>query len=129
LQGIIGAEVRGKPSAGCSLRGGSSGGSFSRRWWWCQPLQARLIGLLQALLALEQPVLGLQQPFLRALRPKAFRLLRLQLLHALLQAIDAGLPLGAPARQHVTLPLLHNLLPLLNALLALLCTRFNLLLL
>jgi hypothetical protein len=77
LQGIIAAELRGKPSAGCSLCGGSSGGgSFSRRRW-CQPLQARLIGLLQALFALEQPVLRLQQPFLRALRPKAFRLLRL----------------------------------------------------
>ncbi|WP_245310742.1 hypothetical protein, partial [Bradyrhizobium valentinum] len=126
MQGVIAAEVRGKPSAGCSLRGGSSGGSFSRRW--CQPLQAHLIGLLQALFALEQSVLRLQQPFLRTLRPETFRLLRLQLLHALLQAIDAALPLCALARQRLALPFLHNLLSLLDALLTLLRTRFDLLL-
>jgi hypothetical protein len=82
--------------------------------------------LLHALLALEQAVLGLQQPLLRALRPETFRLLRLQLLHALLQAIDAGLPLCALARQHATLPLLHNLLSLLKALLTLLRACFDL---
>jgi hypothetical protein len=52
--------------------------------------------------------------------------LRLQLLYALLQAIDAVLALSALARQHVTLSLLHNLLALLDALLALLRTRFGL---
>ncbi|MFG3595078.1 hypothetical protein [Bradyrhizobium sp. RDI18] len=96
MQGIIAAEVCGKPSAGCSLCGGSSGGSFSRRRW-CQPLQARLVTFLDALLALEQAVLSLQQSLLLALRPETFRLLRLQLLDALLQAIDAALPLRALA--------------------------------
>jgi hypothetical protein len=124
LQGIIAAELRGKAPACGSLHSGSS---FSRRRW-CQPLQARLIGLLHALLALEHTVLSLQQPFLCALRPQAFRLLRLQLLHALLQAIDAVLPRCALARQHVALPLLHDLLPLLDALLTLLRPRFDLLL-
>ncbi|XSC47987.1 hypothetical protein ACF1BQ_023430 [Bradyrhizobium sp. RDT10] len=66
--------------------------------------------------------------FLRALRPATFRLLRLQLLHALLQAIDAALALCALARQHVTLPFLHHLLSLLDALLTLLRARFDLLL-
>jgi hypothetical protein len=82
--------------------------------------------LLQALFALEQAVLSLQQPFLRALRPAAFRLLRLQLLHALLQMIDAALPRGALARQHVAPPILHHLCPLLDALLTLLRPRFDL---
>jgi hypothetical protein len=82
--------------------------------------------LLHALLTLEQAVLCLQRPILRALRPATFRLLRLQLLHTLLQAIDAGLPLCALARQCVTLTLLHDLLPLLDALLTLLRTRFDL---
>jgi hypothetical protein len=85
--------------------------------------------LLHALLALQQAVLRLQLSFLRALRAAAFRLLRLQLLHPLLQAIDATLTLRALARQRVTLPLLHHLLSLLDALLALLRTRFDLLLL
>ena len=125
LQRIVVAEVRGKSPACGSLRSGSSGGSFSRRLR-SQPLQARLIALLHALLALEQAVLCLQQPLLRALRPAAFRLLRLQLLHPLLQTIDAVLPLSALARQHVTLPLLHHLLSLLDALLTLLRTRFDL---
>jgi hypothetical protein len=94
----------------------------------CQPLQARQIALLHALLALEQAVLGLQQSLLRALRPQAFGLLRLQLLHALLQAIDPALALGTLARNHLTLPLLHDLLSLLDPLLTLLRTRFDLLL-
>ncbi|WP_235983318.1 hypothetical protein [Bradyrhizobium australiense] len=71
-------------------------------------------------------MLCLQLSFLRALRPETFRLLRLQLLDALLQAIDAALTIRALARQHVALPLLHDLPPLLDALLALLRTRFDL---
>ncbi|MCP3372106.1 hypothetical protein [Bradyrhizobium cajani] len=59
---------------------------------------------------------------LLALRPRAFHLLRLQLLHALLEAIDAGLALRRLARQHLALPLLHHLLALVDALLALLGT-------
>jgi hypothetical protein len=124
LQGIIAAELRGKSPAGGGLHSGSS---FSRRLLRAQPLQARLIALLHALLALEQAALSLQRPLLRALRPQAFRLLRLQLLHALLQAIDAGLPLCALARQHVALPLLHDVLSPLDTLLMLLRTRFDLL--
>ena len=53
------------------------------------------------------------------MRPPALRLLRLQLLHALLQAIDPGLALGTLARQRVALPLLRELLALLGDLLAL----------
>jgi len=123
LQGITAAELRGKSPAGGGLHSGSS---FGRRLLRAQPLQARLIALLHALFALEQAVLGLQQPLLRAFRPPAFRLLRLQLLHALLQAIDAGLPICALARQHVALPLLHDVLSLLDTLLTLLRTRFDL---
>jgi hypothetical protein len=122
LQGIIAAELRGKSPAGGGLHSGSS---FSRGLR-AQPLQARLIALLHTLLALEQAILSLQQPLLRALRAETFRLLRLHLLHALLQSIDAGLPLCTLARQHVALPLLHHLLSLLDTLLALLRTRFNL---
>ena len=47
------------------------------------------------------------------------RLLRLQLLHALLQPIDAVLALHALARKHVALPFLRGLLELLYALLTL----------
>jgi hypothetical protein len=78
--------------------------------------------LLRALLALQQAVLRLQHAFLRTLRPRAFRLLRLQLLHALLQPIDAGLAISGLARQHLALPLLQYLLALLHVLLALLDT-------
>ncbi|WP_246755574.1 hypothetical protein [Bradyrhizobium neotropicale] len=106
LQSIT-AEVRGKSSACCSLKGRSRGRSLGRRLR-CQPLQQRLITLLHKLLALDLAVLGLEQPLLRALRPHAFRLLRLQLLHALLQAIDAGLALCALARKHLTLPFLRR---------------------
>jgi hypothetical protein len=56
----------------------------------------------------------------QALCARAFDLLRLQLLHALLQAIDAGLPLSGLARQRLALPLLHHLLALLDELLMLL---------
>ena len=81
--------------------------------------------MLHTLLALEQAVLCLQQPLLRALRPQAFRLLRLQLLHTLLHAIDAVLTLCALARQHLALPLLYDLLSLLDALLMLRRPRFD----
>ncbi|BBZ93442.1 hypothetical protein BDS110ZK25_10570 [Bradyrhizobium diazoefficiens] len=64
---------------------------------------------------------------LLALRPRALWLLRLQLLHALLQAIDAGLALGGLARQHLALPLLHHLLALLDLLLMLLRALVDLL--
>lgn len=50
-----------------------------------------------------------------ALRSSSFRFLGLQLLHALLQAIDPGLALGAAARQRIALPLLGELLVLLIA--------------
>ncbi|MDN5004967.1 hypothetical protein ACFQZO_29365 [Bradyrhizobium sp. GCM10027634] len=53
---------------------------------------------------------------LRAQRPRAFRFLGLELLHALLQAIDPGLAFRGLARQHLALPLLHHLLALLRAL-------------
>ena len=122
LHCVIAAKVRGKPPA----RAASRQRRVVQPRRWSQPLQPRLIGLLQALLALEQAGLSLQHPFLRALRPLAFRLLRLQLLYALLEAIDAGLPLCALARQHVALPLLHYLLSLLDTLLTLLRTRFDL---
>ncbi|WP_246563739.1 hypothetical protein [Bradyrhizobium liaoningense] len=59
---------------------------------------------------------------LLALRPRAFHLLRLQLLHALLETIDTGLALRRLARQHLALPLLHHLLALVDVLLALLGT-------
>jgi hypothetical protein len=78
-----------------------------------------LLVLLHVLLTLELPLFCLQQPLLRALRPRALRLLRLQLLHALLQPIDALLALHALARRHVALPVLRGLLQLLDALLAL----------
>ena len=83
------------------------------------PFLRGLLELLQALLTLEPPLFCLQQPLLRALRPRAFRLLRLQLLNSLLQAIDALLALRALGRRHVARALLRGLLPLLNTLLAL----------
>ncbi|HET7124010.1 MAG TPA: hypothetical protein VFI51_07830 [Bradyrhizobium sp.] len=67
----------------------------------------------------------LQQPLLGALRPLAMRLLRLQLLHTLLQAIDAFLALRALARKRVALPLLHGMLLLLLTLLTLLRALFD----
>ncbi|UGA45325.1 hypothetical protein HU230_0004590 [Bradyrhizobium quebecense] len=60
-----------------------------------------------------------------ALRACAFDLLRLQLLHALLQAIDPGLPLRGLVRERVTLPLLRRLLALLDQLLMLLRALLN----
>ena len=84
------------------------------------PFLRGLLELLHTLLTLELSLFCLQQPLLRALRPGAFRLLRLQLLNALLQPIDVLLALHALARRHVALALLlRGLLPLLDALLAL----------
>ena len=62
-----------------------------------QRLQARTISLLQALLLPKPAILSLQQPLLCAPGPSPFRLLRLQFLHAPLQAIDAPLPVFALA--------------------------------
>ena len=60
-----------------------------------------------------------------ALRACALDILRLQLLHPLLQAIDPGLPLGGLARERVALPLLRGLLALLGELLPLLRALLN----
>ncbi|WP_246504504.1 hypothetical protein [Bradyrhizobium agreste] len=69
------------------------------------PLLDVLLALLHSLLALKQPALRLQQPLLLALRPCAFWwLLRLQLLHALLQAVDAALAFRRLARQRLARP-------------------------
>ncbi|WP_246557048.1 hypothetical protein [Bradyrhizobium liaoningense] len=113
------AEARGKPSALGGLRGGRKRRSARGRSLQSKPLLARQVYLLRALLTPEQAVLRLQHPLLRAFRPRAFRLLRLQLLHALLQAINAGLALRGLARQHLALALLDLLRALLNTLLAL----------
>ncbi|WP_456686201.1 hypothetical protein [Bradyrhizobium sp. P5_C11_2] len=129
LRSCLLAEAPGKPPAlggsrggrRCGCRSGCSGSLQS------QPLLARQISLLRALLALQQAVLRLKHPLLLALRPRAFRLLRLQLLHALLQAIDPGLALRGLARQHLALPLLHHLLALLDLLLMLLRALVDLL--
>ena len=59
------------------------------------------------------------------MRSAAFGLLRLQLLYALLQEINAALSLRALAGQHVALPFLHELPPFLNALFAMLRTGFD----
>lgn len=91
LHRIAVAEMRGEPATRGSLHRRGSIRLRSRS----QRLQARLVTLLQALLALKLTILGLEQALLRALRPRAFRLPRLQLLHASLQAIDAALPIGA----------------------------------
>jgi hypothetical protein len=53
-------------------------------------------------------------------------MLRLQLLHALLQPVDAVPALHALARQHVALPFLRGLLKLLHALLTLELALFRL---
>ena len=83
------------------------------------PFLRGLLEPLQTLFTLELPLFGLQQPLLRALCALALRLLRLQILHALLQPVDALLALRVLRRKPVALPLLHRLLRLLNALLAL----------
>jgi hypothetical protein len=114
----IAAEALSKSSACGCLHRGSDGGARSRRLY-SQELLTSQNALLHQLLALQQALLCLQQPLLRALRAQAFRLLRLQLLHALLQPIDALLVLRALAREHLALPLLGDLLELLHAPLAL----------
>ncbi|WP_407165642.1 hypothetical protein [Bradyrhizobium sp. ORS 111] len=81
--------------------------------------------MLGLLLALQQAVLRLQRPVVGALRARAFNLLRLQLLHALLQPIDPGLPLRGLARERLALPFLRRLLALLDQLLALLRLLLN----
>ena len=58
--------------------------------------------------------------------PRALRMLRLQLLHALLQPIDAILALHTPARKHIALPILRGLLGLLALLSALLTLKLPL---
>ena len=83
---------------------------------------------MHALLAFEQAVLRLQHPPLCTLRQRAFRLLRLQLLHALLQPVDTALPFCALACEHLALPLLRDVLSLLGLLLMLLRALFRLLL-
>jgi len=114
----IAGEALSKSSACGRLHRGSDGGARSRRLY-SQELLTSQNALLHQLLALQQALLCLQQPLLRALRAQAFRLLRLQLLHALLQPIDALLVLHALAREHLALPLLGDLLELLHAPLAL----------
>jgi signal transduction histidine kinase len=121
--GIVAEALRKSPACG-RLRRGSGGGSPSQRLY-SQPLRARQIPLLHALLSLELAFLCLQQPLLRALCPQALvlalalRLLRLQLLHALLQPIDAVLALHALARKDVALAVVTRQIPLLHALLTL----------
>ena len=87
------------------------------------PFLRGLLELLQTPLTLELSLFRLQQPLLRALCPRTFRLLRLQLLHALLHPIDALLALRGLGRKLVALPLLNGLLRLLDALLAAAPTR------
>ncbi|WP_225160763.1 hypothetical protein [Bradyrhizobium sp. BRP56] len=114
------AEARGKSLALRRLRRGRGRDRGANRRCRRQSLLAGNVGLLRALLALQQAVLRLQGAVMDALRACALDLLRLQLLHALLQAIDPGLPLGGLARERVTLPLLRRLLALLDHLLLLL---------
>ncbi|WP_245454513.1 MULTISPECIES: hypothetical protein [unclassified Bradyrhizobium] len=113
------AEARRKPSALGGLRGGRKCRSALRRSLQSKPLLARQINLLRALLTAKQAVLRLEQSLLCALRLRAFRPLRLQLLHTLLQAFDASLALRRLARQHLALPLLDLLRALLDTLLTL----------
>ncbi|WP_246667929.1 MULTISPECIES: hypothetical protein [Bradyrhizobium] len=119
------AEVRGKSLALSRLRRGGGRDRGANRRCGRQSLLAGNIGLLRTLLALQQAVLRLQGTVMDALRACALDLLRLQLLHALLQAIDPGLPLGGLARERVTLPLLRRLLALLDHLLLLLRAPLN----
>ncbi|WP_283816495.1 hypothetical protein [Bradyrhizobium sp. AUGA SZCCT0431] len=82
--------------------------------------------MLQALLALELSLFGLQQLLLRALRPHAVGLSRLQLLDAPLQPIDALLALRALPRKRVALPFLRGSLEPLQPLLTLQLPLFGL---
>ncbi|WP_225190496.1 hypothetical protein, partial [Bradyrhizobium sp. IC3069] len=120
------AEAFRKPSALGGLRSGCKCRSALRRSLQPKPLLARQVNLLRALLSAKQAVLRLEHSLLRPLRLHAFGLLRLQLLHPLLQAFDAGLALRRLARQHVALPLLDVLRALLHALLALKKTALRL---
>ena len=123
LRACLLAEVRGKSLALRRLRCGR--GRDANRRGRRQSLLAGNVGLLRTLLALQQAVLRLQGTVMDALRACALDPLRLQLLHALLQAIDPGLPLGGLARERVTLPLLRRLLALLDHLLMLLRALLN----
>ena len=118
-------EARCKSPPCGSWHRGSSDGASSRRLYSQFPL-ARQITLLQSFLVPEQALLCMQQALLCALLPQALRMLRLQLLHALLQPIDAVLALHALARKHVALPFLCGLLELLHALLTLELPPFRL---
>ncbi|MHB0773684.1 hypothetical protein [Bradyrhizobium sp. 5.13L] len=113
------AEARREPAALGSLHGGRSRRGAPGRSLESEPLLASQVKLLRALLTPEQAVLGLDHPLLLALCSRAFHLLRLQLLNALLQAIDAGLALHRLAREHLALSLLDLLHALLGTLLAL----------
>ncbi|MFB6462105.1 hypothetical protein [Bradyrhizobium tunisiense] len=112
-------EALGKSSTLGGLRGRRKRRSAPLRSLESEPLLTSQVELLRALLTAEQAVLGLEHPLLLALGSRAFHLLRLQLLNALLQAIDAGLALRRLARQHLALSLLDVLRALLDALLAL----------
>ncbi|WP_456784273.1 MULTISPECIES: hypothetical protein [unclassified Bradyrhizobium] len=125
LRACLLAEVRGKPLALRRLRRGCGRDRGSNRCCRRQSLLAGNVGLLRTLLALQQTALRLQGTVMDALRACTLDLLRLQLLHALLQAIDPGLPLGGLARERVTLPLLRRLLALLDHLLMLLRALLN----
>ncbi|WP_454649505.1 hypothetical protein [Bradyrhizobium liaoningense] len=120
------AEALRKPSTLGGLHCGRSRRCPPGRTLEPKPLLASQVKLLRALLTAEQAVLGLEYPLLLALRSRAFHLLRLQLLNALLQAIDAGLALRCLARQRLALSLLHHLLALLDLMLTLLRTLFDL---
>ncbi|UFW52194.1 MULTISPECIES: hypothetical protein [Bradyrhizobium] len=120
------AEALGKPPALGSLRSGCNRRRPSGRSLQSKSLLACQIALLSALLTAQQAVLRLERPLLFAQRPRAFRFLRLELLHALLQTIDASLAFRRLARQDLALPLLHHLLALLDLLLMLLRALFDL---
>ncbi|WP_245162986.1 MULTISPECIES: hypothetical protein [Bradyrhizobium] len=126
LRSCLPAEPLREPPALGGLHGGRSRRRPPGRGLEPKPLLARQVTLLGALLTFKQAVLRLECPLLLAQRPRPFRLLRLELLHALLEAIDAGLTLRRLARQHLALPLLHHLLALLDLLLALLRALFDL---
>lgn len=116
LGGRCTGELGCKPPARRSLHRG--GVRARNRRLDCQLLLTRQITPLQVLVALEQALLRLHQPLLRALLLRALRRLRLQLLYALLQAVDVLLTERGLARKDIALPLLDRLL-LLDALLAL----------
>jgi len=75
-------EARCKTSP-CALHSGNSSGASCRQRYSQLPL-TRQMTLLQLFLVPEQALLRLQQALLCALLARALRVLRLQLLHALL---------------------------------------------